>query len=223
MKRGRFITLEGLDGSGKTTAVEVVRTFLEQRGIPLVVTREPGGTPLGEDVREVLLVNRRNQSIDALSETLLLFGARAQHVKFVIGPALADGRWVMSDRFTDATLAYQGYGRRVSLKAIEFLARMVHPGLEPDLTFYLDLPVDQALARISGSEQPEADRQFRLFDDPLDRFEHERVEFFESVRRGYLEVARRDERVRVIDASQSLGSVSVAIEEHLTAFVDAAR
>lgn len=212
MKRGRFITLEGVDGAGKSTSVEAVQRVLRERDMDLLVTREPGGTPLAERVREVLL-HVGDEAVDPLAETLLLFAARAQHVRTVIEPALAQGRWVLSDRFTDATRAYQGGGRGIDPHTIESLACMVHPGLEPDLTFYLDLPVDQARQRI-GSHAPDAG---------LDRFEREQRSFHERVRARYRELARMEERVRTIDASRSPREVAAAITRHLTAFVDAAR
>ena len=214
MKRGRFITLEGVDGAGKSTSLEAMRRFLAERGHDVLVTREPGGTPFAERVREVLLAHH-DEAVAPLAETLLLFAARAQHVNTVIEPALARGRWVLSDRFTDATRAYQGGGRGVDGKTIEVLAGLVHPGLEPDLTFYLDVPVDQARGRI-GADDLSAGAPAHL-----DRFERERPSFHERVRAGYRELARSTPRVRTIDASRTETEVAVRIVRHLTRFVEA--
>ena len=214
MKRGRFITLEGLDGAGKSTSVEAVQRFLEARGVEVLVTREPGGTPFAEKVRGLLL-DTQEETVDPMAETLLLFAARAQHVGAVIEPALARGQWVVSDRFTDATRAYQGGGRGVDGHAIETLACLVHPGLEPDLTFYLDVTVDQARRRIGGGE---------LFDAgegaALDRFERERASFHERVRAGYRALARSERRIRTIDASVPEEEVARQIVSTLRDFVD---
>ena len=214
MKRGRFITLEGLDGAGKSTSVEAVQHFLEDRGVDVFVTREPGGTPFAEKVRGLLL-DAHEEPVDPMAETLLLFAARAQHVGAVIEPALARGRWVLSDRFTDATRAYQGGGRGVDGQAIEALACLVHPGLEPDLTFYLDVPVDQARRRIGGGD---------LFAEGeaahLDRFERERASFHERVRAAYRALAQSVGRVRTIDASLPEDEVARRIVSALGPFVD---
>ena len=213
MKRGRFITLEGVDGAGKSTSVEAVQRVLRERGMDLLVTREPGGTPLAERVREVLL-HVGDEAVDPLAETLLLFAARAQHVSTVIGPALAQGRWGVERPLHRRDARLPGAAARgIDPHPIESLACMVHPGLEPDLTFYLDLPVDQARQRI-GSHAPDAG---------LDRFEREQRSFHQRVRARYRELARTEERVRTIDASRSPREVAAAITRHLTAFVDAAR
>ncbi len=206
MPRGRFITLEGSEGAGKSTNVEVAERCLRAMGMDVEVTREPGGTPLAEEVRKLLL-STREETVDPLAETLLMFAARAQHLAQVIGPCLAQGRWVLCERFTDATHAYQGGGRGVDPAAIEALAALVHPGIEPDLTLYLDVPVEQALARIGGRT--------------LDRFERERRAFFERVRARYLELARENSRVCVVDATVSRAEVAAAIEARLRAFGDA--
>ena len=211
MKRGRFITLEGVDGAGKSTSLEAIQRFLEGRGVEVVVTREPGGTPFAEKVRDLLL-GAYEEAVDPVAETLLLFAARAQHVGAVIAPALARGQWVVSDRFTDATRAYQGGGRGVDSQAIETLACLVHPGLEPDLTFYLDLPVDQARRRIAGAGEGEAAH--------LDRFERERASFHERVRGAYRTLAQSAERVRTIDASLPEDEVAERIVSMLGDFVD---
>ena len=214
MRRGRFITLEGLDGAGKSTSVEAVQRFLEDRGVDVVVTREPGGTPFAERVRGLLL-DTQEEAVDPLAETLLLFAARAQHVGAVIEPALARGAWVVSDRFTDATRAYQGGGRGVDGQAIEALACLVHPGLEPDLTFYLDVPVDQARRRIGGGDLFAAGEAAHL-----DRFEREQASFHERVRAAYRTLARATGRVRTIDASLPEDEVARRIVTTLGPFVD---
>ena len=204
MARGRFITLEGSEGAGKSTNLEVISEFLRGLEIDVLVTREPGGTPLAEDVRALLLAVR-DEAVDPLAETLLMFAARAQHVAAVIEPALAAGRWVLCDRFTDATRAYQSGGRGVDAASIETLAGLVHPNLEPDLTLFLDVPVDQALERIRGRA--------------LDRFEREQISFFERVRARYLALAKADQRIRVIHAGGSPRHVANAIVAQLEAFV----
>ena len=195
--RGRFITLEGIEGAGKSTVAQLVRDWLASRGIPARVTREPGGTPLAERVREIVL-NRGDETIAPRAETLLMFAARSIHVENLIRPALARGEWVLCDRFTDASRAYQGYGRGMDLAWIEQLANAVHGDLQPDCTLLLDLPVEVGLARARGRSGVAADR-----------FEAEAAEFFERVRQGYLQIARAQPmRVRVIDAAAALPSVT---------------
>ena len=195
--RGRFITLEGIEGAGKSTVAQLVRDWLASRGIPARVTREPGGTPLAERVREIVL-NRGEETIAPRAETLLMFAARGIHVENLIRPALARGEWVLCDRFTDASRAYQGYGRGLDLEWIEQLANAVHGDLEPDCTLLLDLPVEVGLTRARGRSGVAADR-----------FEAEAAEFFERVRQGYLQIARaQPKRVRVIDAAAALPSVT---------------
>ena len=194
---GRFITLEGIEGAGKSTVAQLVRDWLASRGIPARVTREPGGTPLAERVREIVL-NRGDETIAPQAETLLMFAARGIHVENLIRPALARGEWVLCDRFTDASRAYQGYGRGMDLAWIEQLANAVHGDLQPDCTLLLDLPVEVGLTRARGRSGVAADR-----------FEAEAAEFFERVRQGYLQIARAQPmRVRVIDAAAALSSVT---------------
>lgn len=209
MRRGRFVTLEGTDGAGKTTALKAAEQCLQRRGIDFLATREPGGTPLAEEVR-TLLIAPREEAIAPLAETLLLFAARAQHVETVIAPALKAGRWVLCDRFTDATRAYQGAARGVPKDAIEALAALAHPGLQPDLTLYLDLPPDVARARITSADLP-----------LRDRFEQEEADFFGRVRTGYLALADGNPRFRVVDAATPVEVVAAQIIEHLDALVDA--
>jgi dTMP kinase len=200
--RGRFITLEGSEGSGKSTNLAYVRAWLEAAGKPVVMTREPGGTPLGEKIRELLLDHRNNEmAVD--TELLLMFAARAQHLHQLILPALAAGSWVLCDRFTDATYAYQGGGRGVGVERIAALEQFVQGDLRPDLTLILDVPPEVGLARASARGEP-------------DRFEREKQDFFERVRRGYLALAEQaPARYRVIDASRPLPEVQAQLETAL--------
>ncbi|WP_428033834.1 dTMP kinase [Amphritea sp.] len=206
MSSGRFITLEGTEGVGKSTNLRFIESVLQQHQISYRLTREPGGTPLAEEVRELLLANREERVADD-AELLLVFAARAQHLEQVIRPTLAEGRWVLCDRFTDATFAYQGGGRGLSKALISQLETMVQRGLQPDLTILLDLPVEIGLARASQR-------------GALDRFENERATFFRQVRSAYLERAAADpKRFAVIDASGTLEQVqqqiAVVLERYL--------
>jgi dTMP kinase len=205
--RGRFITLEGGEGAGKSTNLRFVRERLERSGVEVVATREPGGTPLAEQIR-TLLLEVREEPMAGLTELLLVFAARAQHIDQVIEPALRRGAWVLCDRFTDASYAYQGGGRELDAGVIAKLEALVHGRLQPDLTLYLDLPPAAAAVRLEGRE--------------LDRFERERADFFERVRATYLERARRLARIRVIDASAALEVVQRNIALALDAFVQEA-
>jgi dTMP kinase len=192
---GKFITLEGIDGAGKSTHVEGIASFLRARGKAVVVTREPGGTPLGEKLRAVLL----SQSMSIDTETLLMFAARREHIAKVIAPALSQGRWVVSDRFTDATYAYQGCGGGMAKDRIAALERWVQGSLKPDLTLVFDVPVDMAFARLSK--------------DRADRFEAENRAYFERVRSGYLDrAAEEPARVRVVDGKPSVHEVKKEVE-----------
>lgn len=196
MSRGKFITLEGLDGAGKSTHVGAIAELLRARGKEVVATREPGGTPLGEKLRSVLLSEKLN--ID--TETLLMFAARREHIARVIEPALAAGRWVVSDRFTDATYAYQGAGGGMPKERIAALEAWVSGVLTPDLTLVFDVPVDTALARLAGAHK--------------DRFESEERSYFERVRAGYLERAGKDpRRMRVINSGRAIEKVKKEVEE----------
>jgi dTMP kinase len=198
MSRGLFITVEGVEGVGKTTNMAFIREWLERAGVDLICTREPGGTPLAEELREMLLANRE-EVVDPSAELLMIFAARAQHLNRVIEPALARGAWVLCDRFTDATFAYQGGGRKLPISAIETLETLVQCGRQPDRTFYLDLDVQTGLAR--AQKRGEADR-----------FEREEEEFFEAVRQAYWQRVRADpSRFPVIDASVPLAEVQSAI------------
>lgn len=198
--RGKLVTLEGVDGAGKSTHMEFIADALRAAGRHVIATREPGGTDLAERVRAAIL----EQSMPAGMETLLLFAARADHVARVIGPALAGGTWVVCDRFTDATLAYQGAGKGVPVKSIETLAGLAHPGLVPARTFVFDCPYEVSQQRLAASRKK------------LDRFEREERAFFERVRAAYLDLAKADpERVRVIDASGDMAAIRKAIAENL--------
>ena len=201
--RGQFITLEGGEGVGKTTNLDFARRHLESQGLEVVVTREPGGTELAEKIRELLL-RPSDEPITEMTELLLIFAARAQHIARVILPALEQGKWVLCDRFVDATFAYQGGGRGLSIPLIEQLEAMVVNGLKPDLTLLLDLPVAEGMARARARSA-------------LDRFEQEKLEFFELVRATYLNRAAADPaRIKVIDATPVLSEVQAQIVDALT-------
>jgi dTMP kinase len=207
---GRFITLEGIEGAGKSTVAHHVAKRLTARGIRACMTREPGGTPLAERVRAIVL-ERGGELLTPVTETLLMFAARSIHLDNLIRPALGRGEWVVCDRFTDATRAYQAAGRGVSRAWIEELAQAVHPQLRPDCTLLLDLPVATGLARSKN----------RAGNAPDDRFEAEPAQFFERVRAAYLDLARREpQRIHVIDAAQPLAQVELQIETALAAFLD---
>lgn len=204
MTRGRFITLEGIEGAGKSTVAAVLSEALRARGVPVRQTREPGGTPLAERLRELVLT-RGTEVLSPEGETLLMFAARAVHLDNLVRPAIARGEWVICDRFTDATRAYQGGGRGVDRALIEQLASSVHAGLEPDLTLLLDVPVTVGLERARARRQAAGEAV-------ADRFESETVQFFERVRAAYLEIARRaPQRVRIIDASADVDAVRAAV------------
>jgi dTMP kinase len=200
---GRFLTIEGIEGVGKSTQVGRISTILARRNIAHVVTREPGGTALAERIRDLVLSPREEQ-LPPAAELLLMFAARAVHLANHIEPNLSAGRWVICDRFTDATYAYQGAGRGMSQADIRYLETFVQGARRPDLTLLLDMPVDVGLAR---SRQRDAGKT-------RDRFERERAEFFERVRAGYLRQARAEpERVAVIDAAASVDEVTARITE----------
>ena len=204
MARGAFITLEGAEGVGKSTCLALVGGRLEARGRDVVTTREPGGTPIGEQIREWLL-NGSHGPLSAETEAVLMFAARAVHVKSVIEPALASGRWVVCDRFADATFAYQGAGRGADQELLHRLEAGILGGLKADLTLLLDAPVDVGLARIRGR--------------PLDHFEREDRSFFERVRAAYVERARLEpKRIKIVDASRPLAAVEKQLLVALDAF-----
>jgi dTMP kinase len=193
----KFITFEGVDGAGKSTHLAWFADALRQRGLDVVVTREPGGTPLGEQLREILL----NQPMCIGTEALLMFAARLEHIEQVIKPALRAGKWVISDRFSDASFAYQGGGRGLDWDKLSQLEQWVHPDLQPDLTLFFDVPVEVARQRLANNVS-------------LDRFEQEQSDFFERVRAGYHKRIRQNpQRYIVIDAAQALDSVKHKLEE----------
>ena len=190
MIRGRFITFEGIEGAGKSSLQRLLADALVARGRRICATREPGGTPLAEDIRAVVL-KRRTEPMPPPTEVMLMFAARAAHVENLIRPAIARGEWVLCDRFTDATRAYQGGGRGFDTAAIEALAQLAHPRLTPDLTLLLDLPPETGLARARSRQ------------DDGDRFEDEALAFFARVRAHYLALAAAEpQRIRIIDATQ---------------------
>ncbi|HTW38555.1 MAG TPA: dTMP kinase [Steroidobacteraceae bacterium] len=203
MSEGRFISLEGIEGAGKSTVASFARDWLGARGVHVRLTREPGGTPLAERLRELVLAPGAER-ITPAAETLLMFAARAIHLETLIRPTLAQGKWVVCDRFTDATRAYQGGGRGVPSALIEQLAAAVHGDLWPACTLLLDLPVAEGLERA------------RRRAGAPDRFEQERAPFFEKVRATYLKVAELEpRRIRIIDASRPLAEVERAVAAHL--------
>lgn len=197
----QFITLDGIDGAGKSTNLAVIKAWFERRGLPVLFTREPGGTPVGEALREILLNPETKAGLRA--ETLMMFAARMQHIEEVILPALSDGIHVVSDRFTDATFAYQGGGRGMPSEDIEILEHWVQGGLRPDLTLLLDVPLEVSMARIGQAREK-------------DRFEQEQADFFMRVRGVYLDrAAAYPERYAVIDSNRSLDEVRNSIEKVL--------
>ena len=201
MSTGRFITFEGIDGAGKTTHVDALERAWCEAGHEVVRTREPGGTPLAEQLRELFL----HEPMDSLTEALLVFAARRDHLTQVIEPALARGAWVLCDRFTDATFAYQGGGRGFDLQVLSTLENWVQGTRQPDLTFLFDLPPTVAAARLAGARQP-------------DRFEAQDLDFFERVREMYLaRMAQQPERFVLIQADQPQDAVARAIGQALSA------
>lgn len=195
---GRFVTLEGVEGAGKSTVMETLSGYLADQGIAFVRTREPGGTPLAESIRELLLAEHQ-EAFDECAELLLMFAARAQHLAQKIRPALASGTWVLCDRFTDASYAYQGGGRGLNTESIAVLEGLVQQTLRPDRVLVLDLPVEEGMRRARQRAG-------------LDRFEKEQLEFFERVRAVYLHrAAQWPDRYRVIDAAAPLETVQSSV------------
>ena len=198
IKRGKFITFEGIDGAGKSSHIESVSALIRAQGLQVVSTREPGGTPLGEKLRELLL----HESMHLETEAMLMFAARREHLACVIEPALARGDWVVCDRFSDATYAYQGGGRGLDKEKFSVLEQWVHRHLQPDLTFLFDLPPSVAGERIANQGRE------------LDRFEQERADFHIRVRTAYLErAAQAPQRIKIINADQALDSIKKQVEE----------
>jgi dTMP kinase len=197
MTRGKFITFEGIDGAGKSTHIAFVAQLLHERGMTVISTREPGGTALGEKLRELLL----HEKMHLETEALLMFAARREHLAQVIEPALARGDWVISDRFTDASFAYQGGGRKLALHKLTALEQWVHPALQPDLTLLFDVPLEVARARLDATRT-------------LDKFEQEQGEFFAATRAEYLRrAAQFSDRFRVIDATRSIDAVKEELKK----------
>lgn len=195
MEKGKFITVEGVDGAGKSTQMAVIDQALRERGIDLVRTREPGGPETAEKIRELLL----NEPMSPKCELMLMFAAREENLDKIIRPALAKGQWVLCDRFTDASYAYQGYGRGRSIEEIRALENFVHPDLKPDLTVLFDVPTEVAAARLSRK---------------LDRFEKESQDFHRHVREGYLRMAKAEpERFYVVDGTQTPEQISAQLRE----------
>lgn len=201
MKQGKFITLEGIDGAGKSTQLAWIIELLQRAGLTAVVTREPGGTPLGEQLRALLL--DKSITMHPETEALLMFAARREHLDKVILPALAQGRWVISDRFADASFAYQGGGRGLASDKLAVLEQWTQGALQPDLTLYFDVPVALGQQRVSQIKA-------------ADRFEKEQAGFFQRVRAAYLDRAGQfPDRIKCIDSSQSLMEVKAAVEQTL--------
>lgn len=203
---GRFITIEGIEGVGKTTNIHFIKTLLSAAGKDVVLTREPGGTAVGEAIRSLLL-DPAYTGMDSNCELQLMFAARAEHLAKVIWPALESGRWVLCDRFTDATYAYQGGGRGIDMAKITRLEEWIQGDFRPDMTLLLDVPVEIGLARANDRSSP-------------DRFEQEQVEFFARIRQCYLDMAREHSgRYRVIDASQPLDQVQQQLDDVLRTYL----
>jgi len=210
MSRGLFITLEGVEGAGKSTNLTFIEQWLQRAGEQVVVTREPGGTKLGEHVRNLLLDPEHELAIHPEAELLLMFAARAQHLHQVILPALGSGKTVLCDRFTDASFAYQGAGRGLALGKIAALQTWLQGGIRPDLTLIFDIDVKTGLQRATTRGK-------------ADRFEQEKTEFFERVRQCYLDRAKTRDRYRIIDGSGDLKTVQAQIRNVLETFYEAAR
>lgn len=202
MQRGKLISVEGVEGAGKSTAMTCLREFMAQQACDVVWVREPGGTPLGEEIRKVILAPESNDAMQGDTELLLMFAARAQLMQQVIIPALADGKWVVADRFIDASYAYQGGGRQLNMAAIKMLDAWIVRDYYPDLTILLDVPPSIGLQRLRNRQK--------------DRIEKEQEAFFVRVREAYLKRAKQDHRrIHIVDASQSLPEVTVAIQHIL--------
>ena len=200
MKQGKFITLDGGEGLGKSTNLIFIQDYLEAQNISVCITREPGGTVLAEKLRQLLL-ETETEAITEQTELLLMFAARAQHLHHVIKPALAQGQWVLCDRFTDATYAYQGGGRKMNLDSIAWLEQFVQQGLEPDLTVLFDAPVELGIERAKKRAA-------------LDRFESEQLSFFNAVRNMYLlQAQKHPQRIKLIDAAQPLEDVQIKLKK----------
>ncbi|WP_169569131.1 dTMP kinase [Sneathiella limimaris] len=202
-KVGRFITLEGGDGSGKSSQAKALGDFLESMGKEVVLTREPGGSPGADEIRKLILTGDPERW-DGLEETLLFYTARVNHLRLTVKPALARGAWVISDRFADSTMAYQGYGNQLGVETVRKIHDVAVGTFEPDLTFILDLDVETGLARTEGRGHDE------------DRFERMKLAFHERMRQGFLEIARQNpDRCQVVDASQSIDDIQMELRSYL--------
>ncbi len=206
MPKGKFITLEGGEGSGKSTSLPFIKDLLENQGLEVVMTHEPGGTLLAEQIRQLLLFPVNQEKIVEDTELLLMFASRAQHIAQVIRPAVNAGKWVVCSRFTDSTYAYQGGGRGVELARINQLESWVHKDFQPDLTLLFDLPVELGISRAKQRAK-------------LDRIEQENIEFFSRVRAAYLQRAKQDCRYQVINAAQSISSVQEQLRQEIKTLV----
>jgi dTMP kinase len=210
-KRGKFITIEGVEGSGKTTQSALLAEFLRKNGIDVVETREPGGTEVGERIRQILL-SPLHQNLFPMTELLLFLAARAQQVNEVINPSLAAGKWVICDRFSDATLAYQGHGRGIDVRTIRKLNEQATGGLVPDMTILLDLDIETGIKRAVAAKQE--------FSESGDRLEKENKEFHRRVREGYLEIARPEpERIKIIRVTGSIEEVHRIVKSLIEPFL----
>lgn len=198
-KKGKFITIEGIEGVGKSSNVNLIAELIQKKGNQVIVTREPGGTPIAEAIRKVLLAEYQEE-IFGQTELLLLYAARVQHVEHVIKPALIEGKYVVCDRFIDATYAYQGAGRSIPIEKIDSLNQWALGEFVPDCTIILDAPVEVAFDRIKKNRD-------------LDRFEKEKVHFFQRIRQQYLQIAKKSKRYHVVDASQPLKNVQDTIRD----------
>jgi dTMP kinase len=197
--KGRFITFEGGEGVGKSTNIQFCAEWLSKRGIQAITTREPGGTPVAETIREKLLKAHHEEPVDPMAELLMMFAARAQHLNALIIPALETGTWVLCDRFTDSTIAYQGYGRQLPMEHINSLKSLVQRNLEPDRTFLLDAPLEIGMGRARARADSAGEQ--------VDRFETEKLAFFERVQQGFHALADSEERITTIDAARPLSDV----------------
>lgn len=205
MTRGLFITVEGIEGVGKSTNIAFIQSLLEERNLPCITTREPGGTDLGEQIRSLLL-DKHQQAMTAMTELLLMFAARAQHLEETIEPALSSGSWVICDRFTDSSYAYQGGGRNLSSSLIAQLEKLSIHSFQPDCTLILDLPADKGLARAENVGEK-------------DRFESEPSDFFERVRQVYVDRAKKEERSHIVNAAAPLEQVQHEIRQILSPYL----
>lgn len=204
MVKGKFITFEGIDGAGKSTHVETIADYLRSLGKTVVTTREPGGTPLGERLRELLL----HEPMHLETEALLMFASRREHIAKLIAPALERGDWVISDRFTDATFAYQGGGRQLAINKLDVLEQWVHAEFQPHLTLLFDVPLEVARERLDKTRS-------------LDKFEREQQDFFARVRNAYLQrAAQFPMRIRIIDSTQPMDEVNQQLEQLVLALDD---